>query len=137
MARRDGVRGRFPSGEQRPELLLDLDHIVHWVEPEQPVKHYTFWVAPATLVFRDVTWGVRGEIEAQGNLELDGIIRGTDGTWTVEGHNFDLAFAASGFQQHFRSRPMDAGTNQSLGARRGPVSFARPTAFEAGKRAPL
>jgi hypothetical protein len=119
----------FPVGHEGAELVLDLDYIVRWAPPEPPEQYYSFWVAPATLVFHEVAWGVKGEIDAQGDLELDGITRDADGTWTVEGHNFDLTFAAAGFHQYFRSQPMDAGTSQSLGDRRGPVSFARPTTF--------
>src|SRR5947209_5626308 len=31
-------------------LLLDLDYIVSWVKPTPPDEHYSFLVAPATLV---------------------------------------------------------------------------------------
>jgi hypothetical protein len=42
-------------------LLLDLDYIVRWVDPAPRRKYFTFWIAPATLVFEQV-WDVTGEI---------------------------------------------------------------------------
>ncbi|MEV4056817.1 DinB family protein [Amycolatopsis sp. NPDC049688] len=42
-------------------LLLDLDYIVRWVEPARRRKHFTFWIAPATLVF-DQAWDITGTL---------------------------------------------------------------------------
>lgn len=41
-------------------LLLDLDYIVRWVDPVPPEKHFTFWIAPATLVF-EKAWDITGQ----------------------------------------------------------------------------
>jgi hypothetical protein len=53
----------FHEDEQNAELLLDLDYIVRWIDPEPPAEHLTFLVAPATLVFENV-WGLDGELGA-------------------------------------------------------------------------
>ena len=36
------------------ELLLDIDYMFAWVNPEKEEKHYTFWMSPCTLVFSNV-----------------------------------------------------------------------------------
>ena len=36
------------------ELLLDLDYILKWVAPSEGESHYSFWSAPATLIFENV-----------------------------------------------------------------------------------
>ena len=36
------------------ELLLDIDYIFKWVEPEEQDQPFKFWVAPVTLVFENV-----------------------------------------------------------------------------------
>jgi hypothetical protein len=42
---------------------LDLDHIVRWVEPVVPDQHFTFWIAPATLVL-DQAWNIANTFTA-------------------------------------------------------------------------
>ena len=33
------------------ELLMDIDYMFAWADPAPGEKHYTFWMAPCTLVF--------------------------------------------------------------------------------------
>lgn len=130
----------FQDNEDTAELLLDLDYIVRWIEPEPPREHYKFIVAPATLVFENV-WSLEGQIAAhRTRLEIEDIHRRDAGSeqqeqagvrpWVVEGHDFELILVATGFRQHFRARPIDAGNRQRLTlAQRGGVSFAQPAGF--------
>ena len=37
------------------ELLLDIDYIFQWINPEPGETFYKFWVAPATLIFENVS----------------------------------------------------------------------------------
>jgi hypothetical protein len=53
----------FHEVEQDAELLLDLDYIVRWIDPEPPAEYFSFLVAPATLVFENV-WCLEGELGA-------------------------------------------------------------------------
>src|SRR5688572_6075704 len=57
------------------ELLLDLDYIVRWIDPQPPSRSYTFLVAPATPVFENV-WSLEGDLEAHRTLlQIDRIER--------------------------------------------------------------
>ncbi|SDT61525.1 hypothetical protein SAMN05216371_3164 [Streptomyces sp. TLI_053] len=97
-----------------PRLLLDLDYIVRWVHPVRPAKTFSFWVAPATLVFEQV-WDLEGGLgfkDMHPELEIADVHRlvPDDGKqdwqqWHIEGHLFDLKFRASGFRQYFRHAP--------------------------------
>jgi hypothetical protein len=119
-------------------LLLDIDYIVSWGEP-QPDRTFRFQVAPATLAFEDA-WDVEGGLRHDRTMAPPQILdlrRGppenpkSDLTaWHIEGDRFELRFEARGFSQHFRSRPIANGREQSLtSAQRGGPSFARPAAF--------
>ena len=47
---------------ERFELRLDLDYILEWVAPTEPGGPFTFRVAPATLVFHNVS-GVTADLQ--------------------------------------------------------------------------
>ena len=36
------------------ELILDIDYIFKWINPEPGETFFQFWTAPATLVFQNV-----------------------------------------------------------------------------------
>ena len=64
------------------EVALDLDYIVSWIAPEEPGGNFSFWISPATLLFHEV-WTFEGDISVPGPfLELDGIEREADRSWT-------------------------------------------------------
>lgn len=111
-------------------LLLDLDYIVRWVEPAPGQRHFTFWVAPATLVFEEA-WDITGDIgPLYGCLEIADLHRlpAPDGKpypeWHVEGHSFDLRLRARGFRQYFRSPPRHVSRQVLTSRERGGVGFA-------------
>src|SRR4051812_26329180 len=57
------------------ELWLDIDYLFTWVDPQGAETHYSFWVAPATLVFTNVH-SLRFDLESHdGDLSLQGIER--------------------------------------------------------------
>ncbi|MFF3001852.1 hypothetical protein ACFVTF_03465 [Kitasatospora sp. NPDC057940] len=115
-----------------PRLLLDLDYIVRWVHPVRPAKNFSFWIAPATLVFEEV-WDLEGDLGFKGmhpELEIDSVHRlaPDDGRqdwpqWHVEGHSFDLRFRASGFCQYFRDTPRLTSVQALSAAERGGCCF--------------
>src|SRR5689334_9123992 len=70
----------FHEDEQGAQdaLLLDLDYIVRWLDPEPPAEYFTFLVAPATLVFENV-WNLQGELDTRAGrmlLHINTIERG-------------------------------------------------------------
>jgi hypothetical protein len=123
-------------------LLLDLDYIVRWLEPEPPRAHYSFAISPVTLVFDDVS-NLEGEVgiaDGDGGVlpMISDISRGDSGDdkaddptsqrWVIDGGNFELTFCASGFRQHFRAWPTLVHDAQRLtSAARGGISFDQPT----------
>lgn len=67
-----------------------------------------FWVAPATLVFDNVS-DLRivhpsGPAHALSELEVADLHR-ADGHWHLEGHTFDVRLRADGFRQVVRAVP--------------------------------
>ena len=37
------------------ELVFDLDYIFEWINPVPPDNCFSFWIAPSTLVFKNIT----------------------------------------------------------------------------------
>lgn len=118
------------------ELALDLDYILRWVEPVAGESHYRFWVAPATLIFENVS-AMRFQLECQGAVSLQGIERGSPEStrpdfkgpaqqwpWVLDCNEGEIALTATGYRQIFRQPPrLQAQQSLSL-ADRGGVSFA-------------
>lgn len=98
------------------ELLFDIDYIVQWVDPVPPNNYFTFWVAPATLVFNNV-WNVTFHLESQsGEFSLQNLARldeqttpngnMTDWLWKLSGNDGSVSFRATGYKQYFRKQPV-------------------------------
>lgn len=111
-------------------LLLDLDYIVEWVEPARRQQHFTFRVAPATLVFEQV-WDITGELGPLHEcLEIADLHRldPPDGkpypAWHIEGQGFDLRFRATGYRQYLRTPPQHVSQQVLTQAQRGGLGFA-------------
>lgn len=119
------------------ELCLDIDYIVRWVNPIPPANHFTFWVAPATLVFENV-WEFKITLDAQlPEFSLFGIERtdeqpspngeSRNWLWRLDGVEGDISFRASGYKQYFRRPPMHLQRQVLSLEERGGVSFDRIT----------
>ncbi len=118
--------------DSMPELkvALDLDYIVRWVEPERRPRHFSFWVAPATLVF-DRAWSIDGTLgPLHDGLEiaelhrLDAADDPGDPLWRIEGHNFELRLRAAGYTQYIRLPPRHIAGQVLSQSERAGVSFA-------------
>ncbi len=105
-----------------------------WTDEDFPVmgwqKHFTFWIAPATLVFEQA-WAITGEIgPLHGSLEIADLHRldppddQPDPGWHLEGHAFDLKFRARGFRQYIRTPPQHVDQQVLTMAERGGLNFA-------------
>jgi hypothetical protein len=118
--------GRLPPAR----LLLDIDYIVRWVKPEQDKGRFTFWIAPATLVF-ELAWNITGQLgplhdvmEIADIHRLDPPDSSPEPLWHIEGQNFDLQVRAPGYTQHLRMPPRRVSRQILTSAERGEVSFA-------------
>jgi hypothetical protein len=133
----DATVHAFAYEPDRSEFVLDLDYILKWIRPD--ATHFSFWSAPATLVFEDVA-GLAIELSPFPGFELSDIVRDdpqsvTDRDqlpekshwrWTLGFFNGQITFRATGYTQYIRRAPT-ANTTQSLTLEdRGGISFARP-----------
>jgi hypothetical protein len=122
----------------RYELQFDIDYIFAWVNPEPPSEFFSFWISPATLVFRNVN-GFRAEIETGPGLQLQGIARGKEREprnaayiedkkeweWVLEANEGQISFFSAGFKQYTRAYPKHLKTQSFSLEDRGGVSFER------------
>src|SRR4051794_40935091 len=100
------------------ELWLDIDYIFSWVEPHGDETHYSFWIAPATLVFENV-YDLQFDFESQdGDLTLQGIERSdasaprnavtkqAEWRWLLDFNNGQANLRSIGFSQFTRRPPI-------------------------------
>lgn len=117
------------------QLFLDIDYIFRWVKPVPTETHFQFWVAPATLVFENVSdLKINFDVGSFQEITLDGIERNnphipngviTVWDWLLESHQGSITFSGTGFKQYIRAAPV-LGEMQSLEVnQRGGFSFSR------------
>jgi hypothetical protein len=114
------------------ELLFDVDYICQWLLPKNS-NHYSFWVAPATLVFENVH-DICLDVESGTHLSIDRLTRTEQGRprnsdaigkeidwrWTLQLQSGEIAFRSTGYTQYFRREPiLTASQRLSLPARAG------------------
>lgn len=116
--------------EGPPRLVLDLDYIVRWIQPVAPEPYFTFWIAPATLVF-DWPTEIRGRFgPLYDRMELADLHRldpldGPPGhIWHLDGQEFDFYVRSVGYRQYIRSEPQHVAQQVLTAAGRGGLSFA-------------
>jgi len=90
-------------------LELDIDYILQWNKPDIEGLPFTFWVAPATLVFRNIS-NIQFEIDTAfdeaveiEDIELNKIENKLQ--WTIITQQGDIEFVADGFTQWIRQEP--------------------------------
>jgi hypothetical protein len=83
-------------------MLLDIDYIVRWVQPAGRDRNFTFWIAPATLVF-ERAWNIDGRLgplhevmEIADVHRLDSPDSDPEPLWHIEGQNFEFRLRAVG-----------------------------------------
>jgi hypothetical protein len=108
------------------EILFDLDYILQWIHRTPPERYFSFWIAPATLVFENVS-DVRIEITNR-YLTLQDIQRSDEQTtpsglaqwlWTLNGNEGTISLRSTGFVQYFRRVPICTASQQLPLAQRG------------------
>ncbi|MFD8494917.1 hypothetical protein [Amycolatopsis sp. NPDC059657] len=111
-------------------LLLDLDYIVRWVDPVPPEKHFTFWIAPATLVFEQA-WDITGHLgplhEPLGIDDVHRLASPDDHAYPawhhIQGQNFDIRLRAHGYRQYLRTPPHHVSRQVLTMAQRNGINF--------------
>lgn len=91
------------------DLEFDLDYILQWNEPEVEGLPFSFWLAPSTLVFRQIK-NLQFEIDTAFNeaIEIEDIELTTvenENHWTIVTHQGNLEFISEGFTQYIRQKP--------------------------------
>lgn len=115
------------------EMLFDLDYILQWIHPIPPERYFSFWIAPATLVFENAA-DVRIEVTGR-YFTLETIQRSDERAapngqpqwlWTLNGNEGTISVRATGFAQYFRRAPiLTEGFAQLTAVQRGGYSFDR------------
>jgi hypothetical protein len=120
------------------ELGFDIDYIFDWIDPPPNEKYFRFWVAPATLIFKNVH-DVELDIDScNGKLEIDNIKRedecspinaqfigkATEWLWTIECQEGEIRFRSVGYEQFIRATPQLT-QSQTLDREAKGISFAR------------
>src|SRR5262245_21992801 len=88
------------------DLELDIDYILQWNQPELERFPYTFWVAPATLVFKNVK-NITFEFDVgfENSFEIEYIDRENENQWVVITRQGNIDFTSDGFEQFIRQSP--------------------------------
>lgn len=88
------------------DLELDIDYILEWNQPDFEGLPFTFWIAPATLVFKDVkNLSFDFTILSEGSFEIEDIERVNQNQWTIITQQGDIQFTSDTFEQFIRQKP--------------------------------
>ena len=89
------------------DLELDIDYILKWNQPDLEGLPFTFWVAPATLVFKNIQ-NLSFEFYTgfeDSFFEIDDIERENANQWTIITRRGDIQFNSDGYEQFIRQVP--------------------------------
>jgi hypothetical protein len=91
------------------DLELDIDYILQWNKPDLEGMPFTFWVAPATLVFKNIK-NFRVDIDTAVNdaIEIEDIERTQENNinrWAIITQQGDFEFLSEGYEQFIRQEP--------------------------------
>lgn len=107
------------------DLELDIDYILKWNQPEVEGMSFTFWVAPATLVFKSVD-NLAFDLECDTHdtfeiLDIERITKqGSETTWSILTRTGKIEFNCTGYEQYIRQEPFyQFGQSLSYGERGG------------------
>lgn len=119
------------------ELLLDIDYIFRWLQPTPPQQYFSFWVAPATLVFENV-YDVALTLRCDSGLEIDDIKRNQTmpvhteydessdaGHWTIACQEGQITLRSTGYTQYIRATPQYSASQSLDMCSRGGFSFLK------------
>ncbi len=119
----------------RAEFVLDLDYILKWVNGLRKGGGISFWVSPATLVFKAAN-DLRVHLEGLSH-EPCWVIYGIDRDeqpsprgdpgwrWTLALQEGEVSLRATGYKQYIRREPVLNHLGYLKQEERGGISFAR------------
>ncbi len=91
------------------DLELDIDYILQWNKPDLEGLPFTFWVAPATLVFKRIknlafefTTGFEDTFEIE---DIEAPTIENENKWIIITRQGDIEFNCDGFEQFIRQDP--------------------------------
>ncbi len=91
------------------DLELDIDYILQWNKPDLEGLPFTFWVAPATLVFKKIkNLTFDFAIGFENGFEIDDIEKPTkenQNKWTIITQQGEFQFDCDGYEQFIRQEP--------------------------------
>jgi hypothetical protein len=115
----------------KSELLLDIDYIFKWVPGEQ----YSFWVAPCTLIFKNV-YSLQLEYDTKQasimpEFDISGITRNehvyesgyATWIWTIKLFAGKMVFESNGYEQIVRQPPRLIPKQSFTNEERGGINF--------------
>jgi hypothetical protein len=88
------------------DLELDIDYILQWNKPDLEGLPFTFWVAPASLVFKsvqDLTFDF--DLSLENDFEIEDIKKKENRCWTIITRQGDMQFDSEGYIQYIRQEP--------------------------------
>lgn len=119
------------------DFLLDIDYIFKWVHPVEPAKTFTFWIAPCTLIFKEV-FDLQINIQTNGNflelfeiadLHLKSKTQQEENKfvyeWEIELQEGNILLKSSGFEQIVRQEPKHVQGQTLNVTERGGISFGK------------
>lgn len=103
------------------DLELDIDYILQWNKPDLEGLPFTFWVAPATLVFKSVqNLTFDFDIGFENAFEIEDIENESENCWTIITQQGDIQFNSKGYEQYIRQKPFfEFGQTISFSERNG------------------
>lgn len=120
-----------PNPDGSGTLLVDLDYIIQWVPPPSEGHAFSYWIAPATLIFENAL-RVEAEVTEYSafRLDLDRIERSEPDPvghrwWTLDGHHFAVRLLSPGYTQVLRHKPIASKQLNLATEVRGGISFSR------------
>lgn len=88
------------------DLELDIDYILHWNKPDLEGLPFTFWIAPATLIFKNIkNLSFEFDTGLQDSFEIEDIERENKNQWTIITRQGDIQFTSDGYEQFIRQDP--------------------------------
>jgi hypothetical protein len=122
------------------EFLLDIDYLFEWISPKDNENHYTFGIAPSTLIFEGV-YDLNVDISIGNVITFDIYEVKREPVKTkfetkkqyfkytmILDHVGEITFSAFGFRMYMRNAFLDRDAQALTREERGGVSFSIETA---------
>lgn len=120
------------------EIAFDIDYIFEWIDPKPDETYFSFWVAPATLVFENVN-DASIDLELYDSVQLQNIDRGEsrrprnaeyvdrdqEWEWVLDSNVGEIRIWSIGYKMYIRQRPVLTGGQVLSDDLRGGLSFYR------------